>query len=119
MRARETSVQDTIVKMLKAREHCWYMKIVGNSHQKSGVPDLLVIYRGYAIPIEVKRPGERPAPLQEATVLEMLEAGAFAIITDDPAYVKTVLDWIERLPFSARRHAILGYIKEHNLKAKG
>ena len=42
----------------------------------SGVPDRLLLYNGRVVFVEVKRPGEKPRPLQVEVARRLREAGA-------------------------------------------
>lgn len=42
----------------------------------SGLPDLMFVDHGQLYVIEVKRPGEKPTPLQEATMKNLSNSGA-------------------------------------------
>lgn len=42
---------------------------------KSGIPDLLCLKNGKAFFVEVKRPGEKPRPLQYHRINELKEMG--------------------------------------------
>lgn len=41
----------------------------------SGLPDLMFVDKGQLYAIEVKRPGEKPTPLQEATMKSLSNSG--------------------------------------------
>jgi hypothetical protein len=45
-----------------------------------GVSDILAIYKGRFIAIEVKRPGQKPTPQQEAFLEAVNEAGGLAFV---------------------------------------
>lgn len=51
----------------------------------AGVPDRIVIHRGRILFVELKRPGEKPRPLQKVRARQMREAGAnvYCISTTD------------------------------------
>lgn len=50
-----------------------------------GVPDRIVIHRGRIMFVELKRPGEKPRPLQQVRARQMRAAGArvYCISTTD------------------------------------
>lgn len=51
----------------------------------AGVPDRIVIHRGRTLFVELKRPGEKPRPLQKEIARKMKAAGAmvYCISTTD------------------------------------
>lgn len=68
----ESKIQARIIKRLE-KEGYWVVKIILSS--KPGFPDLLVLKDGKAFFVEVKRPGEKPRPLQEYRMNELRELG--------------------------------------------
>ena len=57
----ESKIQARIIKRLEAQGYYVVKLILTN---KNGIPDLLVLKDGKAFFVEVKRPGEKPRPLQ-------------------------------------------------------
>jgi hypothetical protein len=75
-----------------------------------GTPDLLVIYRGFAIEIETKAKGLKPTPIQQAAQDLLKKAGAEIINADsfesfEAAWlsVKQKLDYVHKLLTSLER----------------
>lgn len=66
----------------------------------SGDPDIHGCIRGRAFAFEVKRPGRRPTPLQEARLEEWRKAGALVAVLHSAAELDELL--IRELP-GARR----------------
>lgn len=58
-----------------------WRKLHGSAMQ-SGLPDLLIVLRGLAVFCEVKRPGQKPTPLQAHQLQEWQAAGAVAFWAD-------------------------------------
>lgn len=57
-----------------------------------GVPDRLVVMPGNRIGfVEVKAPGKRPTPLQQARIRRLRELGCCVLILDDPAEIPQVV----------------------------
>ena len=76
----ESSIQAQIIKRLEAQGY-YVVKLILTS--KNGIPDLLCLKDGKAFFIEVKRPGERPRPLQEYRINELRSNGfEVQILTD-------------------------------------
>lgn len=68
----ESKVQSRIIKRYEAQG--WFVvKLVLTS--KPGIPDLLCLKDGKAVFIEVKRPGEKPGPLQDYRIAELRRMG--------------------------------------------
>jgi len=53
----------------------WVVKIHGGAYQMAGLPDVLAIKNGRAFWIEVKRPGEKPTPIQLKRMRDLQAAG--------------------------------------------
>ena len=68
----ESKIQARIIKRLEAQGYYVVKLILTN---KNGIPDLLVLKDGKAFFVEVKRPGEKPRPLQEYRMNELRELG--------------------------------------------
>jgi len=73
----ERSILSQICRRLRQRG-VWYMKLHGSPMQRRGMPDLLVVFQGKAVFLEVKRPGAQPTPLQAHRLEELRAAGAVA-----------------------------------------
>lgn len=68
----ESKVQSRIIKRYEAQG--WFVvKLMLTS--KPGIPDLLCLKDGKAVFIEVKRPGEKPRPLQDYRINELRRMG--------------------------------------------
>lgn len=68
----ESKIQARIIKRLEADGYYVVKLILTN---KNGIPDLLLLKDGKASFIEVKRPGEKPRPLQEYRMKELKYLG--------------------------------------------
>ncbi|MEG1565071.1 MAG: VRR-NUC domain-containing protein [Bacteroides sp.] len=68
----ESKIQARIIKRLEA-EGFYVVKLLLTN--KNGIPDLLVLKDGIASFIEVKRPKEKPRPLQEYRMRELTSLG--------------------------------------------
>lgn len=76
---REKAFENKVKKYLKDRG-AWVLKTWSNGVQRSGIPDLLVCWRGYFMGIELKAENGRPSPLQLYEIDEIGKAGGFAIV---------------------------------------
>lgn len=70
----ESAITKSIVTLAKSRGW-WTFKIAGGPMQMAGVPDLLCVRHGLAVFLEVKRPGQKPRPLQVQRIKEIREIG--------------------------------------------
>jgi len=57
-----------------------------------GCPDLIGCWRGHALALEVKRPGQQPTALQAATLAAWARAGAIAAVVHSAAEVREILN---------------------------
>ena len=55
-------------------------KVHGGPYQEAGVSDLLLCLHGRWVAIELKRPGEKVTPLQDAFLRRVSEAGGLGLI---------------------------------------
>jgi hypothetical protein len=71
----------------------WVFKVHGgdNPFQESGVPDLLVCWRGRFIGLEVKQPGKKPTPRQEHVLREVRRAGGVVEVVSSVEQVEKLL----------------------------
>jgi Holliday junction resolvase len=76
---REKDITNKILARLRERG-AFAEKIHGGPLQGRGLPDIVACYRGRFIGIEVKRPGEKPTPLQSHVLGEILKAGGAAFV---------------------------------------
>lgn len=60
-------------------------------YAQAGVPDIIACVNGRFVAIEVKRPGQKPKPIQYAFIDAINKAGGFAFWTDNLEEVKTKL----------------------------
>lgn len=70
--ALESRIQSQIIKRY---EKLGYMVVKVLLCNKNGFPDLMLLKDGKASFIEVKRPGEKPRPLQEFRIKELRSLG--------------------------------------------
>lgn len=79
----ESQLQSKILQYLKTQPHTFCIKTIKTNAR--GTPDIIIVYRGFFIFIEVKRPDTRPraTPLQLHTMEALISAGARGFITND------------------------------------
>lgn len=87
----EKAIVEKIVKALRAKG-CWVTKLHGGPMQQAGLPDLLVVWQGRAIFLEVKKPGGEATKLQLHTIEKLREVGAVAAVVFSVDEAMKVLD---------------------------
>lgn len=75
--ARERTIQTAILRYLNGLEGCKAINQPGG-RLEVGTPDIIGCYRGKFFAMEVKRPGEKPRPIQEKRLREWSGAGGSA-----------------------------------------
>lgn len=91
MGVKETPLQDKIIKYL-IRNHIWHFRYqVSNVY---GLPDIIAIYNGYFVGIEVKAEdgSGKPSGLQEKVVESIRKAGGYAGIIDSMEALEELLE---------------------------
>lgn len=76
---KEKNIVAAILRALRERGY-WAVKLHGGPYQVAGLPDVLAIKDGRAAWVEVKQPGERATPIQEATIEKLRQAGCLAFV---------------------------------------
>ena len=92
----EKSIVASISKALRARG-AYVAKIHGSFYGSSGIPDLVCCYRGHFIGLEVKRPGNKATPIQEAQMEGIRRAEGIAVVVTDVPSALDLLDSLDRL----------------------
>lgn len=78
----ESAIKDKIMAYLKTlRPRGWFFKTFGSAFQAKGLPDIIGVYDGRFVALEVKRPRVgRVTALQQATINHINAAGGVACI---------------------------------------
>ena len=58
----------------------WHWKVFTGPQNVPGVSDILGIYQGKFLAIEVKKPGQKPTERQESFLNQVRESGGIAIV---------------------------------------
>lgn len=92
----EKKVKDAVVKILK-EYGAYYFSPVTGGFGKSGVPDIIVCYRGRFIGIECKAGTNRPTALQERELSLIQQAMGYPLVVNETSIdqVKNVLERIK------------------------
>ena len=80
--ANEKKVKEGVKKILK-KLGCYYCMPATGGYGASGVPDILVCYRGRFIGIECKSGNNRPTALQEKHLNNISEAKGQSLVIDE------------------------------------
>lgn len=90
----EQVIQKSIIKYLKTISYV--VKIVSAS--KSGVPDLLVLYKGMLIAVEIKTPDKRNnvSDLQKYNLDEITRHGGHAYVACSLNEVKEIISQVDK-----------------------
>jgi Holliday junction resolvase len=91
----KTKIQEYLRRLRLSGDPLWFFKVHGGAMQMAGVPDLLVLYRGTLLAIEIKRPGEDATRLQKHTLTTMAAAGAAALVATSVEDVRQVIERIK------------------------
>lgn len=102
----EKRVKDKIVKILKEFS-AYYFYPVSGGFGRSGVPDIVVCFRGRFIGIEVKADAKKnpPTALQEKNLKEIRDNGGVALVLDMHNYetiretLRTIISMNDELNF--------------------
>jgi len=89
----EAAITEAIMRWLR-RHGAHVIKTYGGPYRR-GLPDLIGVYRGRALALEVKRPGGKPTPLQEYELSCWAAAGAVAVVVTSVDEVKQLIEEVE------------------------
>jgi len=89
----EAAITSSIMKWLRARG-AHVIKTYGGPNRR-GLPDLIGVYRGRALALEVKRPGGKPTKLQEYELGRWAAAGAVAAVVTSVDEVKRLIEEVD------------------------
>lgn len=94
--------KDTVKAIIRAIKDSggYAIKHHGSPFSEAGCPDVLAVFRGFTIVVEVKSPGKLPTKLQRSRLRKWQESGAIAMWCDHVEPVKNLLRWID----SAMKH---------------
>lgn len=78
----EAKVKDKVVAQLKKLGAYYFYPVTGG-YGRSGVPDIIVCYRGRFIGIECKAGKNKPTKLQELNLKQIANAGGTALVVNE------------------------------------
>lgn len=78
----EKKVKDKVKKVLN-KVGCYYFFPATGGYGKSGVPDIVVCFRGHFIGIECKSGSNKPTALQELNLQQIKDNGGESIVINE------------------------------------
>jgi Holliday junction resolvase len=78
----EAKVKKKAVQILKELSAYYFYPVTGG-YGRSGVPDIIVCYKGLFIGIECKAGKNKPTPLQEKNMEDIHKAGGIALVINE------------------------------------
>jgi hypothetical protein len=76
----ESRIVANIMTRLKKQPGLYGFKVHGGPMQALGIPDIVLCYQGRFGGLEVKRPGQKPTAIQQATLDRIRECGGIAAV---------------------------------------
>ena len=88
----EAKVKKKVVQVLKEMGAYYFYPVTGG-YGRSGVPDIILCYRGHFVGIECKAGTNKPTPLQEKNMEDIRTAGGVTLVVneDNVASVSKIL----------------------------
>lgn len=92
----EAALTRKIVKRMRERG-AWAEKVHGGPHQARGIPDIVAVYRGHGMGLEVKVPGREGTltNLQRAKLRHIRKAGGVSAMVTSVEEVDAIMDYID------------------------
>jgi len=87
---KERTIVQNILKFLNGLDECYARKIF-SSNFTANLPDIFCCFRGRAVILEVKRPGQKLTKLQDVELRRWLDAGGSASRVDCVEDVKAII----------------------------
>jgi hypothetical protein len=88
----EKKVKDKVKKVLD-KLGCYYFFPATGGFGRSGVPDIIICFKGHFVAIECKAGDNKPTALQEMNMKKIKESGGDAIVINE-VNVNDVEQWI-------------------------
>ena len=93
MKKDETKIQDDFIRYLNSHK-IWNFRYQAQSN-KFGLPDIIAIYQGYFLGLEVKTPTGKPTTLQKMVLNDISDAGGYGAIVTSVEDVWRLLERID------------------------
>ena len=91
VKMKEKILVEKIKTYLKTVPELFFWKEHGGCYGTSGLPDIIVCYRGRFVAFECKTENNKPTVLQTVTMRQIYKAGGYALIVKSVEEVKEVL----------------------------
>ncbi len=91
MKEKEKTITNQILKYLKSLPECFAFKEHGGLYGTSGIPDIIVCYKGKFVTFEVKTEKGKLSKLQEITIAKIQKANGMAFKVTSLEEVKEIL----------------------------
>lgn len=92
----ETQLVEAIKRYLKTVPELFFWKEHGGQFGTSGIPDLIICYRGRFLAFEVKTARGKPSVLQTVTIRQIMRAGGIATVVRSVGEVREIIEALER-----------------------
>lgn len=89
---KEATIVKNICNYLKKLDKCFFWKEHGGMYGTTGLPDIIICYKGKFLALEVKRPGGKLTKLQEKTIKDIKAAGGKAYIVTSVEEVREIME---------------------------
>lgn len=89
----ETKIVKKCMALLNKKYPGFYFKTHGGPYQKAGLPDIIGVYKGRFIGVEIKCPGKEDTltDLQSKTIRRIVLAGGVAFMATSPQQIDEIL----------------------------
>lgn len=91
---KEKAITNQILKYLKSLPECFVFKEHGGLYGTSGIPDIIVCYKGKFVAFEVKTEKGKFSKLQEITIAKIRKANGMAFKVTSLEEVKKILEGV-------------------------
>ena len=93
---KEKYLIEKIKAYLKSVDELFFFKEHGGQYGTSGIPDLIICYRGRFIAFEVKNEKGKTTVLQEITIRKIIKAGGYATVVRSAEEVRAIIESLKR-----------------------
>ncbi len=94
VKMKEKTITNQILKYLKNLPECFAFKEHGGLYGTSGIPDIIVCYKGKFLAFEVKTEKGKLSKLQEMTIAKIRKANGMAFKVTSLEEVKKILEGV-------------------------
>ena len=91
---REKTIENSIKKYLKDN-NIYYFKVHGGYYGVSGIPDIIVCYKGRFVALEIKNEKGKTSKMQDMHIENIRKSGGIAFVVRSREEVKKIIEDIE------------------------